>query len=162
MQRLLMIFYAVFFVTISCFASTGEDYSNFLVTAQIVSTNGIFEVRPLSFGVIVKGKDSQKVIISPKEKNKEGQSGKLIILGNKNQSFLAMLKKQNINMSSGDEFMKVNNFSLSSKGYKPAKILKGIINDYETELFIGATLIVPKDQKPGLYSGKNTIVIYMY
>ena len=162
MQRLLVFMYAVLFISASCFASSMDDYSNFLVTAQIVATNGVFEVRPLSFGTILKGNSTQKVKINPKEENKQGQSGKFVIVGRKNQNFLAMLKKSDINMSYKDEYMKVKNFILSTQGNKPVKVLKGRLKSDATEIFVGATLVIPKNQKPGYYSGKNTIVVYMY
>lgn len=162
MQKLIIILYAVLFFSAESFASSLDDYSNFLVSAHLVAQNAVFEVRALSFGTIIVTKDMQIVKVLPVENNTQGESGKFIITGRKNQNFLAMLKKQNISMSYGDNYMKVKNFTLSMNGKKPEKILKGISNNEEVEIFVGATLEIPKEQKAGNYSGKNTIVVYMY
>jgi len=162
MQKLKIILYAVLFFSAGSFASSTSDYGNFMVYAQIMSQNCVFEVRSLSFGTILVTKDKQIIKVLPIENNTQGESGKFIIMGRKNQNFLAMLKKQNINMNYGDNYLKVKDFTLSMNGKKPEKILKGILDNEEAEIFVGATLEIPKDQKTGNYSGKNTIVVYMY
>ncbi|MDD5089298.1 MAG: DUF4402 domain-containing protein [Candidatus Wallbacteria bacterium] len=117
--------------------------------------------RELSFGELFPVEHDQAFVIQTTELNPVGTSGKFSISADGNQMITAIIKEDDLTLTSGGQELKIRDFRIGSGTGDQAAHMTGQLKDFNCTFFVGGTLVMQANQAPGFYRAGKTLVIQL-